>query len=195
MNKIEKEKTFITINSDIEQYLEESNLKIKTVPGDGHCIIHAVIEAIFHQNSKSKYYSLLADIISEYMDNTAYWNGFFSMEAESIQAAFFDFTDKKEWNNVACDTIPLIISKIINKNIIVIEPIIANQINIINISFDKYSSKIAILKHNNHYDALISEDNYLDPKDEQDSVNIFYNIIIFSRLNFITTLYLSFLRK
>ena len=84
---------------------------------------HVVIEAIFHQNSKSKYYRLLADIISEYMDNTAYQNGFFSMEAESIQAAFFDFTDKKEWNNVACDTIPLIISKIINKNIIVIEPI------------------------------------------------------------------------
>ena len=47
MNKIEKEKTFITINSDIEQYLEEFNLKIKTVPSDGHCIIHAVIEAIF----------------------------------------------------------------------------------------------------------------------------------------------------
>ena len=71
---------FTTIFEDLENFLENHNLEISKVPGDGHCFIHAIIKSLASQNKSFEYEAFLNFLKDYAKQNVERYLGFFENE-------------------------------------------------------------------------------------------------------------------
>ena len=109
--------------------LLEAGLKIVSVPGDGHCLLHAFYKAwqtqISGENVPTEQ-DIKTQILTEVTIRHEQYAGFHGLPVHAFQKLAKDYIFNKSYNNVFCDVLPLILSNVFGVKIQIIKEVQSN---------------------------------------------------------------------
>jgi hypothetical protein len=142
------------------------------VPGDGHCLINAVIIALYGQYNLNSYINLKNMISNEILNNGNEYIEYSISNQENQDLAsrlivfnnsMQEFIFNKYWNQDLVDIMPLLISKIIKYRLKIFKLFHNNLFQQYDVSYNQTFTDTIYLKLNfNHYQAINIINNNID---------------------------------
>ena len=142
----------------VNPVLREAGFKMISVPGDGHCLLHALIKSWSHQIVSDSAPSLNA-LKALFIDEITYKKERYLPFCGTSPAAFIglahSYIISKTYNNTFCDVIPLILANMLSVTIHIMDDLNSNM-QFFDIVPDNKLSKhsIYLYRTGDHYNAL-----------------------------------------
>ena len=141
-------------DQNFNTFLKQNNFIIIKVLPDGHCLIYAVLQALYrHLNH---YNDLTTSLANEIMNHLPEYRQFSTVDSDQLLNECQEYLFNKKWELDLVDLIPLIISKIIKHKIIVFQKINNNQFSETIQTYDEaYDNTIYLKLEGDHYEAIV----------------------------------------
>ena len=150
-----KDRTCLTVQMIIHDFLKKYNTSVDSCPGDGHCLLHAVSKSV-----NIPINTIICLISVEFKKNTVdYVPLIGSLEEAERQLELYLFY--KNYNLPIVDIMPLILSRCLCCDIFVFQADNTNTKTLItHIAHEHSIAPVLVRRNNDHYDALISKNKF-----------------------------------